>query len=158
MGLRVDVPPSTPEFGQKICDLVAERVPVAEICARAGMPNKDTLYRWKREIPQFSNNYAREREHRADARQDYIDEITRKLVAGSIDAQTARVIIDAEKWQMGKEQPKKYGDRISTELTGKDGKPLFEDRPEDNLATARWIALILSEADEKLKDKAEGGS
>jgi hypothetical protein len=99
------------ELGQRICELVAQRVPVAEICAMEGMPSKDTLYRWKRENLAFSDNYARAREERADARQDYIDELAAKVLSGALDPAAARVLIDAEKWQMGKEKPKTYGER-----------------------------------------------
>ena len=101
------------ELASRICDLVAERVPVVEICVMDGMPSKDTLYRWKRQNKEFSDHYARARSHRADSRQDHIDEIVSKLEAGNIDPQVARVIIDAEKWQMSKEQPRSYGDKLA---------------------------------------------
>ena len=101
------------ELASRICDLVAERVPVVEICTMDGMPSKDTLYRWKRQNKEFSDLYARARGHRADSRQDHIDEIVSKLEAGNIDPQVARVIIDAEKWQMSKEQPRNYGDKLA---------------------------------------------
>src|ERR1700730_17728823 len=101
------------ELASRICDLVAERVPVVEICAMDGMPSKDTLYRWKRQNKEFSDHYARARTHRADSRQDHIDEIVSKLETGGIDPQVARVIIDAEKWQMSKEQPRSYGDKLA---------------------------------------------
>lgn len=101
------------ELGNRICDLVAERVPVVDICAMEGMPSKDTLYRWKRQNKDFSDQCARAREHRADARQDHIDEIASKVLTGEIDPQAARVIIDAEKWQMSKEQPRRYGDKLA---------------------------------------------
>ncbi|WP_088347759.1 MULTISPECIES: ubiquitin carboxyl-hydrolase [Rhodomicrobium] len=110
------------ELGQKICDLVAMRIPVWAICEMDGMPSKDTLYRWKREIIEFSDNYVRAREHRADARQDYIDEVLRDAQNGIIDPQVARLIVDTEKWQMGKEKPKSYGDKVA--LTDADGGKL----------------------------------
>jgi hypothetical protein len=102
----------TVELGKDICDLVARRVPLCEIVEMSGMPSKDTVYRWKRTIPEFSDLYAHAREHRADARQDRIDEIARKLEAGDLDPNAARVLIDAEKWQMAKEKPRVYGDKI----------------------------------------------
>ena len=49
------------ELAARICDLVAERVPVVDICAMDEMPGKDTLYRWKRENKEFSDQYARAR-------------------------------------------------------------------------------------------------
>ena len=102
----------TDAIAERICELVAERVPVAEICAMEGMPDKATLYRWKRKFPDFCANYTRAREERADARQDYVDELSMKMLAGLIDPAAARVAIDAEKWQMGKEKPKVYGERV----------------------------------------------
>lgn len=112
----------TEEIGKRICDLVCERVPVIDICAMEGMPDKATLYRWKRDITTFSDNFARAREHRADARQDYIDEVVKETKAGTLDPQVARLIIDAEKWQMGKEKPKLYGDKVA--LTDAEGGKL----------------------------------
>ncbi len=112
----------TPELGQVICDLIADRVPLVDICAREDMPDKATFYRWRAKHEDFRDNYARAREDRADARQDHIDEIIKKLVAGEIKPDVARVIIDAEKWQMGKEKPKSYGDKVA--LTDPDGGAL----------------------------------
>lgn len=113
----------SPELATRICDLVAQRVPVVKICDMDGMPDKATLYRWKRQHTEFCDNYARAREHRADARQDRIDEIVQQMVDGKIDPQTARVAIDAEKWQMGKEQPKRYSDKL--QICGDaDGDPI----------------------------------
>jgi hypothetical protein len=60
-------------------------------------------------------NYARAREHRADARADRIDEICDELHRGKLDPNAARVLIDAEKWQAGKEMPKRYGDRVEVD-------------------------------------------
>ncbi|GBF26423.1 hypothetical protein MnTg02_01462 [bacterium MnTg02] len=38
------------------------------------------------------------------------------MLDGDIKSDVARVAIDALKWQAGKEQPKKYGDRITQDL------------------------------------------
>lgn len=43
---------------------------------------------------------------------------------GKIDAQTARVEIDARKWFASKFLPSRYGDRQAIEHTGKDGGPI----------------------------------
>lgn len=105
----------TTELADRICDLVASRVSVWKICAMPDMPSEDTLYRWKRTNAEFSEKYARAREHRAHARQDRIDFIAEQCGEGAIDPTIARVMIDAEKWQMSKEQPKAYGDRIEVD-------------------------------------------
>jgi hypothetical protein len=47
-----------------------------------------------------------------------------ELREGKIDWQTARLEIDTLKWQAGKEAPKRYGDRISQEISGPGGAPI----------------------------------
>jgi len=61
--------------------------------------------------------YARAVIDRADARQDRIDEIVRRIETGELRPDAGRVIIDAEKWQMAKEKPRVYGDRIEATHT-----------------------------------------
>jgi hypothetical protein len=60
----------------------------------------------------LAENYARAREIRADARFEAIDEIVEAVRAGTLDANSARVMIDTIKWQCGKERPKRYSDKI----------------------------------------------
>ena len=88
------------------------------------MPSNETVRHWMLEEPELAANYARARELRADARADRIDEITSMIINGELDPQAAKVVIDAEKWLAGKEQPKKYGDKITQEHTGPDGANL----------------------------------
>jgi hypothetical protein len=114
----------TAELGAEICELTAMRVPLIRICEIPGMPSERTVYTWKRLHPDFLHEYARAREHRADARSDRIDAICEDLRAGKIDPNTARVLADCEKWQAGREKPAVYGDRVETRVTGAGGGPL----------------------------------
>jgi len=109
---------------QTICDLVARKQTLNQICQLPGMPNHETLRQWFAEEPELAANYACAREMRADARADRIDEITAMIINGELDPQAAKVVIDAEKWLAGKEQPKKYGDKVTQELTGANGTDL----------------------------------
>jgi len=86
------------------------------------MPDRDTVYAWLGKYTEFSDNYARAREDRADWRSDRIDDYVRRMISGEIDANTCRVAIDAEKWQAGKEKPRRYGDKL--ELSGDKENPL----------------------------------
>jgi hypothetical protein len=114
----------TKELGTEICELVAMRVPLIHICQMPGMPCEKTIYTWKRLHPEFSQEYARAREHRADARADRIDEIAEELRTGKLDAPTARTLFDVERWQAGREKPAVYGDRIDARLADANGEPL----------------------------------
>jgi len=90
------------------------------ICADDSFPNRNTVYKWMRKYKEFSDNYARAREGRADWRSDRMETICEDLKTGVIDHQTARILIDNDKWQAGKENPKRYGDK--QQHTGADGE------------------------------------
>lgn len=53
--------------------------------------------------------------------------------------QRSKLRVDTRKWLLSKCLPKIYGERVSTELTGKDGGPI-EIETVNHLALARWIA------------------
>ena len=92
------------------------------------MPCRVAIYSWFRKYPEFANDYARARELRADSRSDRIDGHVELVVAGKLDANAARVIIDAEKWQAAHEQPRRYGDATMLKHADADGNklPTFE--------------------------------
>jgi hypothetical protein len=105
------------EIGVEICDMIAGGSNLTRISQIQGMPVFATMAKWMRENPTFNEDYTRAREARADSRQDRIDEIGAKLERGEIDANTARVLVDIEKWQAGKEKPKSYGEKIDVNAT-----------------------------------------
>lgn len=120
---KVGRPPGdgyTPAIGRRICEQIAVRVPLYKICQQPGMPGEATVYAWRQKHSEFSENYTRARETRAESRADRIDEICDLVKSGTLDPNAARVIIDAEKWQASKEQPKKFGEKVEID-TPKDG-------------------------------------
>lgn len=106
----------TQEIGKQICNFIAAGGNLTRWCELNGR-KYETVSHWMVTNDWFAGEYARAREARADARADRIDAIRDRVVAGSLDPNAARVAIDAEKWQAGKEQPKRYGDRL--EIDGK---------------------------------------
>lgn len=106
-------------MGKEICDLVASGSNLTRISKIQRFPSVGTLFGWLTDHPEFSERYACARELRADARADRIDEICEKLEKGKLEANTARVLIDAEKWQAGKERPGRYGDKLDVTQTTK---------------------------------------
>lgn len=86
------------------------------------MPCEDTIYTWLGKYADFAENYARARQLRAYRRYESVDKVTDDLRAGLIDSNQARVLIDAIKWQTGKENPKVFGDKL--ELSGDPKAPL----------------------------------
>lgn len=99
-----------------ICDLVAEGQNLHVIGKLDDMPPRWRIYEWFKENPEFADNYARAREDRADWRSARIDSVTAQVLKGELDPAAARVVIDAEKWQAGKEKPKFYGDKVAVDV------------------------------------------
>lgn len=108
-----------PSVGEAICCLVREGSNLDQIGRMDEFPAKSTIYCWLDRHPDFADDYAVARARRADARSDRIDDIGRQLLAGEITSDVARVLVDIEKWQAGKENPKRYGEK--TLHTGADG-------------------------------------
>ncbi len=111
-----------------------------EICREEGMPNKSTVMRWLAEHAEFRDQYASAREAQADYYAEEIIEISddgtndfmlRKngsgedeLVENKDVLARSRLRVDTRKWLMARMAPKKYGDKITQEVTGADGSPL----------------------------------
>lgn len=76
------------------------------------------LYRRMRESTPVREHYARCIEDRAERYNADIDDIAEDLRTGKLDPASARVILDARKWQASKMAPKKYGEKIQTEHSG----------------------------------------
>lgn len=112
------------KIANSICDLVAEGENLHRIGKMEGFPPRWRIYEWFKENKDFSDNYARAREDRADWRAARIDEVVDKMLISQLDPQAARVAIDAYKWQAGKEKPKTYGERQDLNIGGQDGNPL----------------------------------
>ncbi|RRU17834.1 hypothetical protein EGJ34_06760 [Stenotrophomonas sp. 278] len=64
----------------------------------------------------------RARASRADARFERLDEIMEEVRTGKLDPSAARVMMDAIKWQSGKENAKRYGEKL--QLADADGDKL----------------------------------
>ena len=108
-------PEQRAEIAVRLCRGIAAGMSVSKCCAQDGMPSKETIFQWLMDDPELSDQYARARERRADARAERIDDICEKVETGTLGPNEARVIIDAEKWQAGKENSKRYGDRIQVD-------------------------------------------
>ena len=107
---------------QEICERITTGETLHLICSDPDrgdhLPSHGTVCKWMIEDGAFASAYARAREARADMRADRIDTYVRQLARGEIDPQQARVMIDAEKWQAGKENQRRYGDKLDLNHSG----------------------------------------
>lgn len=116
----------TKAIAKKICDRIAAGESLRSVCEDSAMPSKSTVLSWVNGTVKvaanagFPDQYERARKAQADA---FADEIVH-IADTEVDPQKARVRIDARRWVAGKQRPKKYGDKVNMEHTGKDGGPI----------------------------------
>lgn len=158
----------TQEIADEICERMMNGESLRKICEPDHMPNRSTVFRWLYMATQegaeeyyvkFSNQYTRAREEQADAIFDeclqIADDATNDYMANSDDEggtayklngehiQRSKLRIDTRKWMAGKLRPKKYGEKITQELTGKDGGAIeTKDLSQNDIA--RRIAFALA--------------
>ncbi|MCM5682504.1 terminase small subunit protein [Schlegelella sp. S2-27] len=126
----------TEEMAALICEEIASGKSLREICKQDGMPDKVTVLRWLDAHESFRTQYARAREAQAetifeeileiadDARNDWMeqhadDAQTAGWKFNGENVQRSRLRVDARKWFLGKVAPKKYGDKLDVEHSGK---------------------------------------
>lgn len=111
----------TEEIAAAILDRLEQGESLLSICRTEGMPPENTVRRWVTEDREgFSAKYARSRDIGLDHQADRIIEIADT----EEDPARARVMIDARKWHLSKMAPKRYGEKLTTELSGPNGGPV----------------------------------
>lgn len=123
----------TQELADKVCQKIAEGYSMRTVCAPDDMPSISTLFKWVREIPEFSQQYARATEERTEAMSedilDIADDGSNDLMTiqkGNVSYEVenkevtnrSRLRVDTRKWLMSKMKPKKYGDKVDVTSAG----------------------------------------
>jgi len=124
------------ELANKICTAIANSTRgLSHLCKEnPDFPCRDTIHEWVFSNPIFSDKYARAKELQAEL---MIDEMIDIADDGRLDTiiddetghertnydviQRSKLRVDTRKWIASKLLPKKYGDKITAEHTGKDG-------------------------------------
>jgi terminase small subunit-like protein len=128
----------TPELAIGLCSRLADGRSIRSVCSDDDMPDKSTVFRWLATNAVFRDQYELACDARSDAlveeMLDIADDGTNDWVAryGGTEGyeyngehvQRSRLRVDARKWIASKLKPKKYGDKVNVEATGKDGAPL----------------------------------
>ncbi len=131
----------SPELGERICVLIAEGLSLRNIEAVEGMPTKTTILRWliRADCAEFCDQYARAKELQAEGEADEMIDIadTPQLGVietikpdGSVEVRKEDMLghrklrLETRKWILARRLPKKYGDKLTQEITGKDGGPI----------------------------------
>lgn len=133
-----------PEVADDICALLADGESLRKICKRPGMPAIRTVMYWLQKHDDFMQQYVRAREGQAETLLEEILEIADECIPDPAEVSKAKLRVDARKWYITKVAPKKYGDKITTELTGKDGGPI------------QYSDITDEELEERLKELGHG--
>lgn len=153
----------TPETALHICERIAKGESLRAICEDDDMPSKTSVFRWLADNEIFRDQYARAREDQADfyaeeiiaisddGKNDWMERqsesekgagINNGWVLNGEHVQRSRLRVDSRKWIASKLAPKKYGEKVQQEITGKDGGPVQTEvglRPSIDRET--WLAL-----------------
>ncbi|RKR65550.1 hypothetical protein C7387_2295 [Yokenella regensburgei] len=110
-----------PEVADDICALLSSGESLVKVCKRPGMPDKSTVFRWMAEHEEFRDKYVKATEARADAIFEEMFDIADDVLPDSAEVAKARLRVDTRKWALARMNPRKYGDKVTNELVGKDG-------------------------------------
>ena len=142
----------TPDLGHQICRRLLEGETLKAICQDKGMPSDSTVRLWVLDNVQgFAEQYARARLVGYHTMADDIIDIAdfhRETDAASVNRD--RLKVDTRKWLLSKALPKIYGDKLTAEVTGKDGGPLRQ--PIDIRELARDLAFLLASGVQALEE------
>ena len=120
------------KLANEICDRLSKGESLRRIELSDKMPSRKVIHEWLNKNEHFRDQYARAREHQADAIFDEILEIadtTKRGIKTSVKEwgteiseadmiEHRRLQVDARKWVLARMAPKKYGDKIEVENTG----------------------------------------
>lgn len=71
----------------------------------------------------LAEQYARARDCGVDSQAEEMHELEGSVLAGTLDANAFRAAMDARKWRLARQAPRKYGDKVTQTVEGGD-KPV----------------------------------
>ena len=125
----------TQEIADEICERLADGEPLRQICRDERMPAWRTVYAWKAANADFDARIAGAREAGFDAIAHECLEIADETAFDTIDSKEgvrantewisrSKLRVETRLKLLAKWDPKRYGDKITNELTGPNGGPV----------------------------------
>lgn len=145
------------ELADYICGELAIGKSLRSVCREEWTPALSTVFKWLRTHKEFSDQYAKAKEESADAHSEEILDIADNATNDYMEAvddegavayrlngeniQRSRLRVDTRKWLASKLKPKKYGEKIQQEVTGKDGGAIEIASLTEEQIKARLVAI-----------------
>jgi len=115
----------TDKLAQEICTRIASGESLRSICLDEHIPAKSTVLLWVvNNNNGFSDQYRAAREAAGYSHADEALDLRHQVLSGQIDAQAAKVALDALKWGAERMAPKAHSPRVQQEHSGPDGGPI----------------------------------
>jgi hypothetical protein len=129
----------TRKRAKEICDRLATGESLRSVCRSAGMPTEGGVRDWTRKKEKFATQYAEARNKGLDSMADETLQIADDGTNDWIERhdpsnpgyefngehyQRSRLRVDTRKWYLSKLAPKRYGEKLTTEITGAEGGPI----------------------------------
>lgn len=105
---------------------ILRRLANGESLRSACAANKVTHWTWNRalkEDDELAHHYARARDEGIDSQAEEMHDLEMRVLSGELDPNAFRAAMDARKWRMARQAPRKYGDKVQQEISGGD-KPV----------------------------------
>ena|SRR5579859_6614637 len=151
---KVGRPPVRPSpFDEGMLDRVCKGLicggSIVKVCKPKTMPSYNAVYLAMAKDEAFANSISRARA----AQQDFAMDSTVAL-AMKATPETVRVVelqIRTMQWQAARLAPRRYGDKLSQEITGKDGTPLMPGHDVTDDDRMKALALLIKRTEAKAK-------
>jgi hypothetical protein len=137
--------PYSEELADQICDLVGDGLSLRATCEKLGIPLR-TVRSWIARRTDFAAGYDAARKLAIDGAVDSIIELAQSVRGTDSNAvvQAARLEIDSVRWLAAKLLPERFGDKLTSEISGPGGTPLIPERSADPTRVAHALMLLLS--------------
>ena len=114
------------ELFQEICERISDGESVSKICLEPDMPSRFAFYSWLKTKPECVEMYNEALKLREELLFDEMKDIVDDPEAGydKVSVAWATLRTNSRKWILSRMNPKKYGEKLSQEISGTDGKPL----------------------------------
>ena len=131
------------DLAAEICRRLTTGEALTKVCRAGDMPSEATVRLWALDdVEGFASQYARARMVGYLAMADGLLDISDNPEVDAASVNRDRLKVDTRKWLLSKALPKIYGDKLTAEVTGKDGGPIESEH--SPLDLARRIAFLLT--------------
>jgi hypothetical protein len=112
----------TTAITDRICELIESGKSINSFAGKKGVPSAPSIYRKMAQCPEFAILIQTARAAMQEAEMERCIELADEATPETV--HVARLRIWARQWRASRMFPKRWGDKASMEITGRDGAPI----------------------------------